>query len=104
MYSTTCNWNAQIYHTGQGAAMARIVEADKKKGLGSEGRGPLNPAIQNGTSCTAAPCGSVAVSEAEASASGSFSPRFSLRIESARICQTVCFTVVAFLPLPYSRS
>jgi len=37
-------------------------------------------------------------------ASGSFSARFSLRIESARICQAVCFTVVAFLPFPYSRS
>ena len=43
-------------------------------------------------------------SEPGVSASGSFSSRFSLRIESARICQTVCFTVVAFLPLPYSRS
>src|SRR5207248_3514332 len=58
---------------------------------------------QNGAGSDASRA-SVEAAEPEARASGSGSPRSSLRTTSARMHQNVCLLVLAFLPLPFPRS
>src|SRR5256885_9598755 len=72
-------------------------------------RGPRKPRPsieskrQNGAGSDASSV-SFEAAEPEARASGSGSPRSSLRTTSARMHQNVCLLVLAFLPLPFPRS
>src|SRR5258708_6121772 len=67
------------------------------KGPSANAGGPSKSRAHNGAADTCS-------GEPEATASGSFAARFSLRSVLARICHEVSFSVVGFLPLLTSRS
>ena len=74
----------------------------KKKGPGKS-PGPGASRSQKGA-CSVASGASSEACELEVVASGSGSPRSSLRTASARMDHEVIFEVFAFLPLPFGRS
>ena len=78
------------------------VAASIKKGPGKS-PGPGASRSQKGA-CSVASGASSEACELEVVASGSGSPRSSLRTASARMDHEVIFEVFAFLPLPFGRS